>query len=76
MGDGVVEDEQVKLESDDKEEEEEEEEEEGDYFQDLTDICKYLWWEMHVFIHLFPSLSSLSQCQSLTQYPLRGSQSM
>ena len=74
-------DEQVKFEKDDKstqkeEEEEEEEVEEGDYFQDPTDLCKYLWWEMHVFIHLFPSLSSLSQCQSLTQYPLRGSQSM
>ena len=71
------ENEQVKLEKDDKSPQKADEEEgEGDYFQDPTDICKYLWWEMHVFIHLFPSLSSLSQYKSLTQYPLRGSQSM
>ena len=80
LGNGVVEevDEQVKLEKDDKstQKEEEEEEEEGDYFQDPTDICKYLWWEKYILIHLFPSLSSLSQYQSLTRYPLRSSQSM
>ena len=70
LGNGVVEeeDEKAKPERDDKstqnEEEEEEEEEEGDYFQDLTDLCKYLWWEMHVIIHLFPSLSSLSPSAS------------
>ena len=73
---GVLEevDEQVKLDRDDKSTQEEVEDD--NYFQDLTDLGKYFWWEKHVSIHLFPSLSSLSQCQSLTQYPLRGSQGM
>ena len=66
MGNGVVEelDKQVKLESDDKStqkaDEEEEEEEEGDYFQDPTDIGKYLYifsyTSFPLYLH-FPSAS-------------------
>ena len=53
-------------------------EENEDYFQDPTSICEYSvasLFSRRVILHTF-SLSSLSQCQSLTQYPLRGSQSM
>ena len=58
-----------------EDEEEEVEEEDGDdYFQDPTDIGKYCGGKCALFTH--NSLSSLSQCQPLTQYPLRGSQSM
>ena len=59
LGNGVVEeeDEKVKLERDDKSTQEEVEDD--DYFQDLTDLGKYLCWEKHVFIHFspFPSTS-------------------
>ena len=50
-----------------------EEEEVDDYFQDPTDICK---WLMCLEVHASIIQCSHSQCQSLTQYPLRGSQSM
>ena len=64
LGNGVVEelDKQVKLESDDKstQKADEEEEEEGDYFQDPTDICKYLYifsyTSFPLYLH-FPSSS-------------------
>ena len=60
---------------DELQEEEEEEVAVDDCFQDPTDICKYYpLGKRHVCI--LHSLSSLSQYQSLTQYPLRGSQSM
>ena len=55
-----------------------EQEENEDYFQDPTSICKYSvasLFSRRVILNTL-SLPSFSQCQSLTQYPLRGSQSM
>ena len=60
---------------DELQEEEEEEVAVDDYFQDPTDIFKY-YLLGKTCLHTTISLSSLSQCLSLTQYPLKGSQSM
>ena len=52
---------------------EEEADEAGNCFQGPINICK----QLSVFRNAYSIFqSSLSQCQSLTQYPLRGSQSM
>ena len=56
-----------------------EQEENEDYFQDPTSICEYSvasLFSRRVILHISLSLPSFYQCQSLTQYPLRGSQSM
>ena len=55
-----------------------EQEENEDHFQDPTSICEYSVaspFSRRVTLHTL-SQPSFYQCQSLTQYPLRGSQSM
>ena len=54
----------------------EEQEGDDDYFQDPTDICKYHPLGKICCIQNSVTVFLLSQFQSLTQYPLRGSQSM